>query len=126
MPENAVDRPATAVSDSWGALLPRLLGTRIRLILTRLGDLDAAEEHFHPRAHDLDRTRTLADLGGIRLRQGSAAYAYARESRRSDPALPGDRRCTGAVRAPQPVASLHTFATSPQPPKKTNPAPRSR
>lgn len=46
------------------------------MFLARLGDLDAAEEHLHLALgiHGLDRRRTraivLADLGGVRLRQG--------------------------------------------------------
>ncbi|WSP91115.1 hypothetical protein OG332_22820 [Streptomyces sp. NBC_01233] len=51
--------------------------------LSRRGDLDAAEEHFHLALdiHGLDRRRTraivLADLGGVRLRQGDVDGAMA-------------------------------------------------
>lgn len=53
------------------------------MILSRLGDLDAAEEHLHLALdiHGLDRRRTraivLADLGGVRLRQGDVDGAMA-------------------------------------------------
>lgn len=55
----------------------------MRHILSRLGDLDAAEEHLHLSLdiHGLDRRRTraivLADLGGVRLRQGDVDGALA-------------------------------------------------
>ncbi|MCY0956887.1 hypothetical protein [Streptomyces sp. H27-H5] len=53
------------------------------MLLSRLGDLDAAEEHLHLALdiHGLDRRRTrpivLAGLGGVRLRQGDADGAMA-------------------------------------------------
>ncbi|MGW7046397.1 hypothetical protein ACWGDT_27660 [Streptomyces avermitilis] len=48
------------------------------MIYNRLGDLTAAEKHLHLALdiHGLDRRRTraivLADLAGVRLRQGNA------------------------------------------------------
>jgi ATP/maltotriose-dependent transcriptional regulator MalT len=53
------------------------------MILTQLGDLNSAEEHLHLalEIHGLDRRRTraivLADLAGVRLRQGDTDGALA-------------------------------------------------
>ncbi|WP_308120366.1 MMPL family transporter [Streptomyces poriferorum] len=84
MSETAIDRPATAGSDSWAAhYSPGRWAHESGMILSRLGDLDAAEEHLHLALdiHGLDRRRTraivLADLGGVRLRQGDVDGAMA-------------------------------------------------
>lgn len=77
MAETAIGKPVTASGDSWAAhYSPGRWAHESGMILSRLGDLDAAEEHLHLALdiHGLDRRRTraivLADLGGVRLRQG--------------------------------------------------------
>ncbi|MFI7095615.1 hypothetical protein [Streptomyces lydicus] len=77
MAGTAIGKPATAGGDSWAAhYSPGRWAHESGMILSRLGDLDAAEEHLHLALdiHGLDRRRTraivLADLGGVRLRQG--------------------------------------------------------
>lgn len=84
MSETAIGRPAAAGSDSWAAhYSPGRWAHESGMILSRLGDLDAAEEHLHLALdiHGLDRRRTraivLADLGGVRLRQGDIDGAMA-------------------------------------------------
>ncbi|TGZ17152.1 hypothetical protein DV517_21250 [Streptomyces sp. S816] len=83
--EAAIGRPAAAdVGDSWAAhYSPGRWAHEAGMVLSRLGDLDAAEEHLHLALdiHGLDRRRTraivLADLGGVRLRQGDVDGAMA-------------------------------------------------
>ncbi|MFE2159541.1 tetratricopeptide repeat protein [Streptomyces lydicus] len=77
MAEAAIGKPASTGGDSWAAhYSPGRWAHESGMILSRLGDLDAAEEHLHLALdiHGLDRRRTraivLADLGGVRLRQG--------------------------------------------------------
>lgn len=84
MSEAAIGRPAAAGGDSWAAhYSPGRWAHESGMILSRLGDLDAAEEHLHLALdiHGLDRRRTraivLADLGGVRLRQGDVDGAMA-------------------------------------------------
>ncbi|MEN8651694.1 tetratricopeptide repeat protein [Streptomyces sp. 21So2-11] len=76
--ETAIGRPQSGSGESWAAhYSPGRWAHDSGMILTRLGDLDAAEEHLHLALdiHGLDRRRTraivLADLGGVRLRQGN-------------------------------------------------------
>ncbi|MFI8258236.1 hypothetical protein [Streptomyces filamentosus] len=72
--ETAIGKPAAAPGDSWAAS-PSRWAHESGMILARLGDLDAVEEHGHLDLdiHGLDRRRTraivLAALGGVRLRQ---------------------------------------------------------
>ncbi|MEC4015306.1 tetratricopeptide repeat protein [Streptomyces sp. H27-D2] len=75
--EAAIGRPASGSGASWAAhYSPGRWAHESGMILTRLGDLDAAEEHLRLalEIHGLDRRRTraivLADLGGVRLRRG--------------------------------------------------------
>ncbi|MCP3817525.1 tetratricopeptide repeat protein [Streptomyces sp. A3M-1-3] len=75
--EVAIGRPSTGSDASWAAhYSPGRWAHESGMILSRLGDLDAAEEHLHLalEIHGLDRRRTraivLADLGGVRYRQG--------------------------------------------------------
>ncbi|MEV7892784.1 tetratricopeptide repeat protein [Streptomyces cyaneofuscatus] len=82
--ETAIGKPTAAADDSWAAhYSPGRWAHESGMILARLGDLDAAEEHFHLALdiHGLDRRRTraivLADLGGVRLRQGDVEGAMA-------------------------------------------------
>lgn len=82
--ESAIGRPAVAGGESWAAhYSPGRWAHESGMILTRLGDLDAAEEHLHLALdiHGLDRRRTraivLADLGAVRLRQGDVDGAMA-------------------------------------------------
>ncbi|MEU9214512.1 tetratricopeptide repeat protein [Streptomyces sp. NPDC048415] len=76
--ESAIRKPSTGSGDSWAAhYSPGRRAHETGMIHTRLGDLTAAEEHLHLALdiHGLDRRRTraivLADLGGVRLRQGN-------------------------------------------------------
>ncbi|WP_274036234.1 hypothetical protein [Streptomyces sp. MMBL 11-1] len=76
--ETAIGKPPTGTGDSWAAhYSPGRWAHEAAMIHTRLGDLTAAEEHLRPalEIHGLDRRRTraivLADLGGVRLRQGT-------------------------------------------------------
>lgn len=76
--ETAIGKPPTGSGDSWAAhYSPGRWAHETGMIHTRLGDLTAAEEHLHLALdiHGLDRRRTraivLADLGGVRLRQGN-------------------------------------------------------
>ncbi|MGA5442230.1 tetratricopeptide repeat protein [Streptomyces griseoincarnatus] len=76
--ETAIGKPSTGSGDSWAAhYSPGRWAHETGMIHTRLGDLTAAEEHLHLALdiHGLDRRRTraivLADLGGVRLRQGN-------------------------------------------------------
>ncbi|MEV6675155.1 tetratricopeptide repeat protein [Streptomyces sp. NPDC051162] len=82
--ETAISRSAAAAGESWAAhYSPGRWAHESGMILTRLGDLDAAEEHLRLalEIHGLDRRRTraivLADLGGVRLRQGDVDGALA-------------------------------------------------
>ncbi|MFI8372380.1 hypothetical protein [Streptomyces sp. NPDC085466] len=82
--ETAIGKPAAAPVDSWAAhYSPGRWAHESGMILARLGDLDAAEEHPHLALdiHGLYRRRTraivLADLGGVRLRQGDVDGALA-------------------------------------------------
>nr|WP_250850715.1 tetratricopeptide repeat protein [Streptomyces malaysiensis] len=75
--ETAISRSPAESGESWAAhYSPGRWAHESGMILSRLGDLDAAEEHLHLALdiHGLDRRRTraivLADLGGVRLRQG--------------------------------------------------------
>lgn len=75
--ETAISRDAATAGDSWAAhYSPGRWAHESGMILARLGDLDAAEQHLRLalEIHGLDRRRTraivLADLGGVRLRQG--------------------------------------------------------
>ncbi|MFI5803713.1 tetratricopeptide repeat protein [Streptomyces sp. NPDC051561] len=85
MSESAIGKSGAAVSgESWAAhYSPGRWAHESGMILTRLGDLDAAEEHLHLALdiHGLDRRRTraivLADLGGVRLRRGDVDGAMA-------------------------------------------------
>ncbi|MFE3990482.1 tetratricopeptide repeat protein [Streptomyces goshikiensis] len=84
MSETAIGKPAATGGDSWAAHhSPGRWAHESGMILSRLGDLDAAEEHLHLALdiHGLDRRRTravvLADLGGVRLRQGDVDGAMA-------------------------------------------------
>ncbi|KAA0943010.1 tetratricopeptide repeat protein [Streptomyces apricus] len=74
--EAAICRSPDVSGESWAAhYSPGRWAHESGMILSRLGDLDAAEEHLHLALdiHGLDRRRTraivLADLGGVRLRQ---------------------------------------------------------
>ncbi|MFC4518259.1 tetratricopeptide repeat protein [Streptomyces ehimensis] len=82
--ENAIGRSPATVGESWAAhYSPGRWAHESGMILTRLGDLDAAEEHLHLALdiHGLDRRRTraivLADLGSVRLRKGDLDGALA-------------------------------------------------
>lgn len=81
--KTAIGKPTAAIGDSWAAHSPGRWAHESGMILSRLGDLDAAEEHLHLALgiHGLDRRRTraivLADLGGVRLRQGDVDGAMA-------------------------------------------------
>ncbi|MGW5121443.1 tetratricopeptide repeat protein [Streptomyces noursei] len=75
--ETAIGHSAAIAGESWAAhYSPGRWAHESGMILARLGDLDAAEEHLRLALdiHGLDRRRTraivLADLGGVRLRQG--------------------------------------------------------
>ncbi|WP_246430320.1 tetratricopeptide repeat protein [Streptomyces rectiverticillatus] len=75
--ETAIGRSGATAGESWAAhYSPGRWAHESGMILARLGDLDAAEEHLRLALdiHGLDRRRTraivLADLGGVRLRQG--------------------------------------------------------
>ncbi|MEV0963577.1 tetratricopeptide repeat protein [Streptomyces sp. NPDC049910] len=75
--ETAIGKPTATGGESWAAhYSPGRWAHEPGMILSRLGDLDAAEEHLHLalEIHGVDRRRTraivLADLGGVRLRQG--------------------------------------------------------
>ncbi|MFF4220943.1 tetratricopeptide repeat protein [Streptomyces nondiastaticus] len=75
--ESAIGRSPATAGESWAAhYSPGRWAHESAMILARLGDLDAAEEHLRLALdiHGLDRRRTraivLADLGGVRLRQG--------------------------------------------------------
>ncbi|MEV4741605.1 tetratricopeptide repeat protein [Streptomyces sp. NPDC049555] len=82
--ETAIGHSGAAAGDSWAAhYSPGRWAHESGMILARLGDLDAAEEHLRLalHIHGLDRRRTraivLADLGGVRLRQGDLDGALA-------------------------------------------------
>ncbi|MFE2283263.1 hypothetical protein ACFXDJ_03700 [Streptomyces sp. NPDC059443] len=90
MSEAAIGKPTAAGGDSWAAhYAPGRWAHESGMILSRLVDLDAAEEHLHlaldihgpdrHRTRTRTRTRTivLADLGGVRLRQGDVDGAMA-------------------------------------------------
>ncbi|MFF4531512.1 tetratricopeptide repeat protein [Streptomyces sp. NPDC001407] len=75
--ETAIAHSGATAGESWAAhYSPGRWAHESGMILARLGDLDAAEEHLRLSLdiHGLDRRRTraivLADLGGVRLRQG--------------------------------------------------------
>ncbi|WP_262508520.1 tetratricopeptide repeat protein [Streptomyces spongiicola] len=75
--ETAIGKPTATGGESWAAhYSPGRWAHESGMILSRLGDLDAAEEHLHLalEIHGVDRRRTraivLADLGCVRLRQG--------------------------------------------------------
>ncbi|WP_327316563.1 hypothetical protein [Streptomyces sp. NBC_01235] len=74
--ETAISRSPAESGESWAAhYSPGRWAHESGMILSRPGDLDAAEDHLHLALdiHGLDRRRTraivLADLGGVRLRQ---------------------------------------------------------
>ncbi|MEU5050144.1 tetratricopeptide repeat protein [Streptomyces sp. NPDC021096] len=82
--ETAIGHSAATAGESWAAhYSPGRWAHESGMILTRLGDLDAAEEHLRLALdiHGLDRRRTraivLADLGGVRIRQGDLDGALA-------------------------------------------------
>ncbi|MFC4514040.1 tetratricopeptide repeat protein [Streptomyces ehimensis] len=82
--ESAIGRSPATAGDSWAAhYSPGRWAHESGMILARLGDLDAAEEHLRLALdiHGLDRRRTraivLADLGGVRLRQSDVDGALA-------------------------------------------------
>jgi tetratricopeptide (TPR) repeat protein len=82
--ESAIAKPTATGGESWAAhYSPGRWAHESGMILSRLGDLDAAEEHLHLALdiHGVDRRRTraivLADLGGVRLRQGNVDGALA-------------------------------------------------
>ncbi|MEV5509823.1 transcriptional regulator [Streptomyces orinoci] len=82
--ESAIGHSGTSAGESWAAhYSPGRWAHESAMILARLGDLDAAEEHLRLALdiHGLDRRRTraivLADLGGVRLRQGDLDGALA-------------------------------------------------
>ncbi|MFF4404340.1 tetratricopeptide repeat protein [Streptomyces sp. NPDC001404] len=82
--ETAIGRSAATAGESWAAhYSPGRWAHESGMILARLGDLDAAEEHLRLALdiHGLDRRRTraivLADLGGVLLRQGDLDGALA-------------------------------------------------
>ncbi|MFE5589180.1 hypothetical protein [Streptomyces sp. NPDC056549] len=84
MSETAIGKPTAAAGDSCGAYYsPGRWAHESRMILARLGGLDAAEEHLHLALdiHGLDRRRTrtivLANLGGVRLHQDDIDGAMA-------------------------------------------------
>jgi transcriptional regulator with XRE-family HTH domain len=75
--ESAINRSSATSGESWAAhYSPGRWAHESGMILSRLGDLEAVEEHLHLalEIHGLDRRRTraivLADLGGVRLRRG--------------------------------------------------------
>ncbi|MFG2833569.1 hypothetical protein ACGFYE_01115 [Streptomyces zaomyceticus] len=81
------------------------------MILSRLGDLDAAEEHLPLDIHGLDRRRTraivLAGLGTVRLRQGDVGGGPgARTWQRALTSMPAQDGLLTVQRAPAP--SPHT------------------
>ncbi|MEU9247558.1 tetratricopeptide repeat protein [Streptomyces sp. NPDC048385] len=80
--EYAIGRPQPGPTDSWAAhYSPGRWAHETGMILNRLGDLTAAEEHLLLALdiHGLDRRRTraivTADLAGVRLRQGDTDSA---------------------------------------------------
>ncbi|MGW2846535.1 tetratricopeptide repeat protein [Streptomyces sp. NPDC001274] len=82
--ESSIAKPVAVAGDSWAAhYSPGRWAHESGMILSRLDDLDAAEEHLRLALdiHGLDRRRTraivLADLGGVRLRQGDTDGAMA-------------------------------------------------
>lgn len=82
--ESAIGQSGAAAGESWAAhYSPGRWAHESGMILSRLGDLNAAEEHLHLALdiHGLDRRRTraivLADLAGVRLRQGDTDGAMA-------------------------------------------------
>ncbi|MFJ3976218.1 tetratricopeptide repeat protein [Streptomyces sp. NPDC090021] len=82
--ETAIGKPTATGGESWAAhYSPGRWAHESGMILSRLGDLDAAEENLHLalEIHGVDRRRTraivLADLGGVRLRQGNVDGALA-------------------------------------------------
>ncbi|MEU1817446.1 tetratricopeptide repeat protein [Streptomyces roseifaciens] len=82
--ETAIGHSGATAGESWAAhYSPGRWAHESGMILARLGDLDAAEEHLRLALdiHGLDRRRTraivLADLGGVRLRQGDLDGALA-------------------------------------------------
>ncbi|MFH8574188.1 tetratricopeptide repeat protein [Streptomyces sp. NPDC017993] len=82
--ESAIGQSAAAPGHSWAAhYSPGRWAHESGMILTRLGDLNSAEENLRLalEIHGLDRRRTraivLADLAGVRLRQGDTDGALA-------------------------------------------------
>lgn len=82
--ETAIGKPPAGPGDSWAAhYSPGRWAHETGMIHSRLGDLTAAEEHLRLALdiHGLDRRRTraivLADLAGVRLRQGNTDGALA-------------------------------------------------
>ncbi|GAA2710342.1 MULTISPECIES: tetratricopeptide repeat protein [Streptomyces] len=82
--KKANTHPGAQPGESWAAhYTPGRWAHESGMILARLGNLDAAEEHLRLALdiHGLDRRRTraivLADLGGVRLRQGDPDGALA-------------------------------------------------
>ncbi|GAA0419023.1 tetratricopeptide repeat protein [Streptomyces luteireticuli] len=82
--ETAIGQSAGTAGESWAAhYSPGRWAHESGMVLARLGDLDASEEHLRLALdiHGLDRRRSraivLADLGGVRLRQGNLDGALA-------------------------------------------------
>ncbi len=82
--QSAIERSPAAPGESWaGHYSVGRWAHESGMILARLGDLDAAEEHLRHALdiHGLDRRRTraivLADLGQIRLQRGDIGAAVA-------------------------------------------------
>ncbi|GAB3117709.1 hypothetical protein GCM10027160_28630 [Streptomyces calidiresistens] len=80
----AIERSPATAGTSWAAhYSPGRWAHESGMILARLGDPEAAEEHLHLALdiHGLDRRRTraivLADLGALHLRQGNTDAALA-------------------------------------------------
>ncbi|MEU8139492.1 tetratricopeptide repeat protein [Streptodolium elevatio] len=80
--QTAIERSPAQAGESWAAhYSPGRWAHEAGMILARLGDLEAAEEHLgHALGiHGLDRRRSraivLADLGEVRLKRGDVAAA---------------------------------------------------
>ncbi|MET9779026.1 tetratricopeptide repeat protein [Streptomyces sp. NPDC006367] len=104
--EKAIGKPLTGPGDSWAAhYSPGRWAHEAGMIYSRLGDLTAAEEHLHLALdiHGLDRRRTraivLADLGGVRLKQGDVDGAMSTWSAFLD--------CADGVRSVKVSTAIH-------------------
>lgn len=81
--QSAIERGPDQPGESWAAhYSPGRWAHEAGMILARLGDLDAAEEHLNHALNiaGLDRRRTraivLADLGQVHLKRGDTAAAF--------------------------------------------------